>query len=363
MTNPLIGLRLKALREERDLTQDAIAGLLGFNDRQTVSAIETGDRKAKPVELAQLIERYGLDPDYFSDPFRLVGEGKFCWRQTRCAAAALNAYQDRAGRWLAAYRALTTAEERPGSRERRSLRLWENSTYEVACAEGERFVIDYDMGEVPATRLPHVMENEFGILVLMVDMDPGISGAACRLPELDAVLVNRSEPPGRRNFDLAHEFFHLLTWETMPPKRIEDVCETSKNRVEQLANNFAAALLMPRRLLERFGEWTRVGDAERAKRMQQVADHFQVSVSALHWRLVALRLLNKSAPMVEVVSAGTEYLKDTPALFSRTFLFVMAAGIEEGRISVSRTTKLLELSREALRSAFAAHGVLTPETV
>ncbi|MGH7986307.1 MAG: helix-turn-helix transcriptional regulator, partial [Candidatus Binataceae bacterium] len=44
MTN-LIGARIKALREERSLSQDDLARLFGFKDRQTVSAIETGERR------------------------------------------------------------------------------------------------------------------------------------------------------------------------------------------------------------------------------------------------------------------------------------------------------------------------------
>lgn len=76
---------------------------------------------------------------------------------------------------------------------------------------GERFVAEFNLGEVPALRLIEVMEREFGVLVLMVDADDGISGAACRLPELDAVLIARHESPGRRHFDLAHQLFHILT--------------------------------------------------------------------------------------------------------------------------------------------------------
>jgi hypothetical protein len=42
-------------------------------------------------------------------------------------------------------------------------------------AEAERLTVDYHMGDVPAARLPEVMEQDFGILVLMVDAEEGIS--------------------------------------------------------------------------------------------------------------------------------------------------------------------------------------------
>jgi Zn-dependent peptidase ImmA (M78 family) len=234
----------------------------------------------------------------------------------------------------------------------------------MAASEGERLTVRCNMGEIPAIELPRVMEQDFGILVLMVDMDDRMSGAACRLPEMDAVLVNRKENPGRRNFDLAHEFFHLLTWDTMPPKPVEEGGERARSsRTEKLADNFAAALLMPRRLLEAFGEWLHLGAAERAARMRKVADHFQVSVTALHWRLVFLGLLSKNTEMVEVPAPSATYLQNKPLAFSRSFLSVVARGIENGLVSVGRAVKLLGLSRDALRDLFVAHGVPAPLTV
>ena len=124
-------------------------------------------------------------------------------------------------------------------------------------AAGERFAADFKLGPVPAEQLAEVMERELGVLVLMVDAIEGVSGAACRLPDLDAVLINRHEVPGRRNFDLAHELFHILTWDAMPPEHVEDASEQSKIRVEQLANNFASAVLMPAEVLDRFGPASR----------------------------------------------------------------------------------------------------------
>ena len=103
------------------------------------------------------------------------------------------------------------------------------------------------------------MEDALGILVLMVDLEAGISGAACRLPDLDAVLIPRREIAGRRHVDLAHELFHILTWEAMPPKHIEEAVESGGGRVEQLANIFAAAVLMPSAEVARSGSWEKLG--------------------------------------------------------------------------------------------------------
>ena len=81
MTN-VIGARIKALREERKLSQDELARIFGFKDRQIVSAIETGTRRVSAEELLLAVEKLGASLDYFTDPFRLVGEGRFNWRQS-----------------------------------------------------------------------------------------------------------------------------------------------------------------------------------------------------------------------------------------------------------------------------------------
>ena len=56
--------------------------------------------------------------------------------------------------------------------------------YEDAIEAGERFAAEFELGEVPAERLAEVMDEALGILVLMVEADRGISGAACHEVEL-----------------------------------------------------------------------------------------------------------------------------------------------------------------------------------
>src|SRR6202163_442289 len=93
MTTQLIGARIKALREERKLSQDDLARLFGFKDRQTVSAIETGERRLSAEELLAAVEKLGASLDYFTNPFLLVGEGKFSWRQSNVGLELLNAFE------------------------------------------------------------------------------------------------------------------------------------------------------------------------------------------------------------------------------------------------------------------------------
>ncbi len=224
---PLSGARIKALREQRNLIQESVARLFGFKDRQTVSAIETGDRGVTAEELLLAVEKLGASLEYFTDPFLLAGEGRFSWRHTGVDAQRLAAYEHSSGRWIAAFRTLAPAVGRETPLLRRALGLTRRSWFEEAMRAGERFAAEFGLGAAPATRMSEAMERELGILVLMVDADR----------------------------DLAHELFHILTWDEMPPEHSEAAQETGGSRVEQLANNFAAAVLMPSASLRRFGGW------------------------------------------------------------------------------------------------------------
>ena len=357
-----VGRRIRALRQERGLSQEDLARVFGFNDRQTVSAIETGARRLTAEELLLAMDKLSVPLDYFTDPFRLVGEGRFSWRQSGMDAADLTAYEQRAGQWVAAFRSLAPEVGLEARFLRMTLGLTKRSRFEDAMQAGERFVAEFELGDLPAARLAQVMERDLGILVLMVDAPQGISGAACQLPELEAAFISRREVTGRRSFDLAHELFHLLTWDAMPPEHSEEINGIGRNRVEQLADNFAGAVLMPARVLEPFGSWSHLSQADLVPRLNSVADCLEVSSSALRWRLAALGGLSqrvaKSLPDEELRYNGRRaWEENPPARFSKLFMEVIGGAIERGFLSVRRATRLLNFTVEDLADTFAAHQV------
>ena len=362
MANPQIGRRIKALREERGLSQDELAEVLGVKDRQTVSAMENGARRVRAEELLAIVERLGVPLDYFTDPFRLDGEARFSWRQNGVPRDGLDEYERTASRWIGAYRTLAAQVGREAPLLRRALGLSRASSFEDAMHAGERFVREMELGPVPAVCLRASMEAALGILVLMVDATRGISGAACRLPELDIVLIVRGEVAGRRHFDLAHELFHLLTWDAMPPEHLEEAGDASRNRVERLANTFAAAVLMPAEAVASVGGWADLGRNALIARLNAVADELQVTSSALRWRLVALGYLNRvqaeSIPEGRLRNNGHGRTRhQLPTLFSRPFAEVLGAALDQGHISVRRAAALVGLPMEALVELLTAHHV------
>ena len=367
MSTALIGKRLKALRDERGIDQDAVAEMLGLGSRQIVSNIETGERKIKPEELLTLTQKLGVDLDYFTDALRLEGEGRFSWRREGIVAAdKLDRYEWLAGRWIAAYRELSRRIGHAIPLIRPQLPLDKLSSFAEAADAGERFAHEFELGDVPSARLAEVMEHKLGILVLMVDAEDGISGAACTLPELGAVLINRKEVKGRRHFDLAHELFHLMTWDKMPPERSE--AQNERGHVEKLANSFASAVLMPRWVLEGT-EWRTLEQPALIAAINARATALGVSADALRWRLASTGLLvQKTArdlPAAALRHNGFAELAqpETPPLYSKAFMDVIVAAIEGGFISVRRTARLLDTSIDDLAQLIAEHGLPVPDTL
>ncbi|MFC1661237.1 ImmA/IrrE family metallo-endopeptidase [Gemmatimonadota bacterium] len=355
-----IARRLKGLRERRCLTQGALAERMGLPHRQTLASIEAGDRFVSPEELVRAARSLSVDIGVFTDPFRLVGEGRFSFRADRVPKDVLRRFEDQAGEWVATYRTLLEQAGVSRSRLGRRLELVSESSYEDAQAAAEELRSKWQLGDIPAIALPAAIERELGAQVLFVEAPSGVSGAAVHLPGLLTILVNRREPTGRRNFDLAHELFHLLTWDSMPPDRVEptEVLRKKGNRVEKLADNFAGALLMPPDIVDR--RWGQRDGTDLYHWLNSTASTLGVTSRALKWRLVVLGHLSKAKAegIDDSVLAGNGGLENrtTPLLFSRDFVARVYAALEAGRLSLRKALRLLDLDAQEFGVLCRAYG-------
>ncbi|WP_210168496.1 XRE family transcriptional regulator [Methylobacterium sp. Leaf469] len=364
MASAPTGIRLKALREQRGMSQEELSRVLGLDHRQSLQQIETGGRKLSAEELVAAVQAFDVPLDYFTNPFLIVGEARFSWRRhSETSVAELDAFERKAGEWIGAYRELAAATGRTLSPIAHRLNLTRTNSYEDALEAGEAVAGFLDLGPVPSERLTEAMQDKLSTLVLMVDAERGISGAACLVRNLGAVLVNRLEAPGRRNFDLAHELFHILTWDAMPPERLDDGQGTGnlQKRVETMAEKFASAVLMPRRLFEGVTDEGRNPDWINGR-----ATELGVSAKALKWRLVDLERLSRSAAQGyedhRLVNNGglVHREQDVPLKFGKHFLTVVADAIGQGLVSVRRAAALLDVTIDELGDLLDAHGVERP---
>ena len=119
-----------------------------------------------------------------------------------------------------------------------------------AIAEQERHRLQ--LGIEPIANLVAVVENE-GLRVVGADLpEDDVDGAFLFVPEYDSAvaLINRTKPPMRQHFTLAHEYGHLLLHRNRAEFVERDIF-LANSVEERQANAFAAAFLMPRPLIER----------------------------------------------------------------------------------------------------------------
>ncbi|GAA4357628.1 ImmA/IrrE family metallo-endopeptidase [Variovorax defluvii] len=362
-----LGLRIKAARESRGMTQDSLTSDLGFADRQTLSAIEQGDRKVKPKELLRIAEVLDYDIEHFLDPFVVAGEAAFSWRANeRVPAKTLDAFEERAGRLIGMLRFLRRCQ--PGSAPPFSLalRLTILSTYEEALASGEAVAQNLELGSPPAERLIDRIESALDIAVLYIDPSPsaegeaGISGATCHLPDLGVILINRNESPARRHFDAAHELFHAMTWNAMRPERLDVSAQAARGkakRIEQLADNFASGLLMPTVSLDKLIDARAFGDVAH---LVEVADRLQVSPAALAWRLFNAKRIDETVRLRLCQAKSGLIDSPKPKRYSDSFVAQVHAGIEHGHVSARKVAKALGLTLPKLAELFEEHSKPLP---
>lgn len=358
--------RIVALRERADMKQIDLARAMGVNDRQTISQIETGERKVSADELVRLADIFNVELSAFSDPYRVFDEASFSWRRNEVPESTIQEFENQAKSWLALYRHLSRTAGEPVNSLVPKLDLTEKSSFEDAASEGESIAAQFDLGAVPALSLERALNDQLNVLVLQVDAPDGISGAACRLGGLNFVLVNRTESPARRAFNLAHELFHLATWEQMPPAHIESVRVNANGnpRPEKLANGFASGLLMPRKPMEALiNQHPKPEAAEHAAWIMTLASAMGVSGQAMKWRLVHLGQL----PRAKAQRIDDESLRQTqeePALdplpSSPRFVERLRWGLEEGRLTVRRAAELMGMTIDQLHNLFEAHDMPVP---
>jgi Zn-dependent peptidase ImmA (M78 family)/DNA-binding XRE family transcriptional regulator len=366
ISQKLIGYRVKAAREAMGWTQDQLTQRLGLNDRQSLSDIENGKRALKSDELLAVSELLDRDIDFFLDPFAVAGEAQFSWRAAPgLPEDGLDGFEARAGQWIGLLRWL---REQRGTRMnplKYSLRLNAQSSYEDAFVRAEALVAALDLGRIPAERLVERIESDLDIPVLFVDTietanGDSISGATCHLQDMGVILVNRNESESRRFFDLAHELFHALTWDAMKPEHRESNSFEARGktrRIEQLANHFAAALLMPS---ESLGQLIDPKRSAEPGHLADIAAELRVAPKALAWRLHNAKRIDETTRDALLRERQRASVSGTPRRFSVSFVGMLHEAIDRGQLSARKAAKALGMNLAQLGGLFAEHALTTP---
>ncbi len=293
-TRVYIGDRLRKAREALGLTLKKAARKMGFTNYQTLASIETGKRQIKAWELVKLARIYYRDIDYFLEDERIAEVPPVLWR--RRSPSSKTAMNER--RFLKYCENYRQTEDILGISAAGKFKPIQCKREDFgAFGFADRLARSYhDMlgfGRRPACCINRILDELFGVKILFLSMGKEGSGGSTVGDFGPAILINADDAPWRRNYDLAHEFFHIVTWDIFDPEEIFDSPTEGKSKAEVCADVFAAALLLPEtEVLEGFKERTK---DEKVSYFDcvELAHEFEVSVDAFLWRLVNLGMVKR----------------------------------------------------------------------
>ncbi len=355
-----IGERIRLARDEKKVTQEAFAKALGWNNHQIVSAAETGQRQVQPDELTRICQVLDRPISFFTDPYVVTETHAFSYR-AKSNTKDIAAFETKAHNLISANRRFRELLDETAAPIGSQLRgLSKQSTVTQATALGERVSKAMLLGDVPALTLREKIESSWKVMVLYVDAPQSISGAACHLPDGDFILINRNEASFRRNFDLGHEFFHILTWQEMPPEKFDTENDGGvRSKVEKLADAFTAGLLMPTEALAK--RWAcRPSEQDIHDAILATAKEFHVSGMAMFWRLVNTSLITKAeqerVDRDKLIRPADTDPAGRPNIYNADFVKRLHTVLQRGFLTARKASELLDCDLDDLRGICAAYG-------
>lgn len=359
-----IGKRLEKARLSLGLTLEEVARRAGFNSYQTLSYMEKGSRPVKVSELARLSKIYSKDPLYFiQEEEPIEGVPVFAWRD-RSAVADTKEMEARIHYLLTNYHLL---EEITGETQPQKLDPWDKPerqlTFGAVAERAQNLVTELNMGYRPGVNLTEALEEKLNLRILHLQMG-GIGSALCSRGDYGfAIIVNASDPPWRRNFDLAHDLFHLYAINIYPLDKLHQPEEIGKGQVERLADSFAAALLMPEKPLLAELDKRTVNHRIAWIDLIRIAMEFEVSTQALLYRLANLGKLETDVTDLigshdfKLINKRARSGKNRPAQeYSTRFVWLGLKALKEGKISKSKFCQIFGICTADFPSFIAETG-------
>jgi len=358
--------RIVAARESAGFSITEASQKLGFKHYQILSAIEKGTRNINANELIEMSRLYGRVLDYFFEP-EVSREPSPLWRKIEKSNI-----QKEQRQFLLFLEKYSNLENLLGLKRRwTEIRSsydrddFKNDGFVVADKLGADIHKKLDLGSRPACNLLNVLENNLRFKILHMSLKDGVSGASVVDDTLGVgILVNMKDAPWRRHYDLAHELFHIVTWNIFSPEEIGD--GTKKTKPEQYADIFASSLLLPAgHLIEALKEISTNNEIKKVD-IIELAKDFGVSTDAILWRLVNLKKLTRA--QVQKIIADPEfhnldrtlrrglYGEYKTSKFPARYISLACRCLMEGKISRGTFAECLEIDRGEVDDYLAEMG-------
>ncbi|MBF0523278.1 MAG: ImmA/IrrE family metallo-endopeptidase [Candidatus Omnitrophica bacterium] len=363
-----LGSKIKALRNSLGLTLEKVSERLGYNNYQSLLAIENGERTLKASELSAISKIFHKDVGFFLSEQKPESE-KLLVRWRDCSN--LEDCKEKEAEFLAYCDNYYDLEKRLNLEHKHSLDQMnfdeaDLKNYDKINELAEERANQLQLGSRPACVLRKILEERTNVKVLFLELSGHGSAAAAMGKFGAAILINRMDPLGRRNYDLAHEMFHLITWDKFRGDAYS-VGGEKYGDLETTAEVFASALLMPENDIRREFSKKLKNDKISLVDLVGISQEFQVSADALLWRLVNLKLLDK-APVSKLLKEDRHQLNavkdfsstcdcnEDEMFLSEKYIYLAVKAFKEGLISKSKLAAYLKINIGDVTQVLSKYG-------
>lgn len=356
-----LGDRIKTFRKRLNLTQKDLANQMGFNSPETLSQIERGDRELKAWELVKLAKLLSLNLNDLLRIENVQEKPVVLWRESPETdreikeSKFIKHCEDYA--MLEELSRSRTAEQFPQKKVSP-----DDVSYETARRLASEIRREFNLGDRPARELIKILEEGFGVKIWYFDMEEG-SAASTIGPFGPAILMNLNEAPWRRNYNFAHEIFHLITWNSLPPSLIKNSPDLW-DKLEKIANVFASCILLPNDVVT--VEFEKNIDKKSITYIDLIgmARKFDVSTEALLFSLLNLKLLDKNTvDNILKDQLFREIDRSTmapswwrPPEFPERFVRLAFVAYKKGKLSKAKLAEMLDTSLIDLPKTLQEYG-------
>lgn len=371
-----IGQKLRSARESIGLTLTEAGDKTGIAV-SSLSELENGKREPRISQLAGLARCYHRSLSFFLDEEE-TPVPQILWRHRPEGNTVLE--QER--RFLKMCEQYQHLEMWCGDFVDPSLPRIETRKKPLDISDAEDFAEKVrgllNLGDRPAFTLLRLLESN-GVKIFHDDFEPTGTAICVKSDSLGmAILLNRGNTPERRNFDLAHELFHLVAWDYYRSNEKGPFSDT-EDLEETLAGYFASQLLLPTEALRRAVSHRLYKDRSlHVPELYEIAQEFGVSIEALIWGVHRVYTpgrdrQNETRHFISEVQKGEVYQRYRtaqtilPAKYPERYRALAIRALNRGEMSIGKFMEYMDVSRREATSYLqpeenAAIAIQTPIT-
>lgn len=346
------GTRLKLARKMAGMSlQDLSNALVNTVTKQALSKYEQGDMNPTTEVLLSIAKVLKVKPDYFLKKKTLeLGQLQFRRRadlSKKEEEALVERVRDYVERYIELEEILNVQYEFVNPLNNFEIR--EKADVEKAAIKLRK---DWNLGDNPIPNISETLELK-GIKVIQINDVDAVDGlAALTSSGIPILVVNKKDKSIERvRFTIIHELAHLLL--------NLSVLEGNQKQEEEWCHFFSTCFLIPSHMLHQM-----IGSGKRSyidiKELIKIKEYYGISIRAIVYRLRSLEVITDNYYQRWMVYMSKTYgAKDEPGEYkgeetSKGFDLLIARGLSEGIISLSKAATLCNTDINHLRKDYAS---------